>query len=170
MSVKETLLLIGHGSKLPYSKELLVDIADKIKARNKFENIEIGLMEFNEPTIPQGLQKAIDNGSKKIIVMPVFLAAGTHTTKDIPRILGLLEEEECTYDHNHKHDQSFSDKILNMSKPSKKHDHEHSHGHHHHHSHGEKVEIPADVEIIYKEPLGADDRIIDVIIDRILTD
>ena len=186
MSVKETLLLIGHGSKLPYSKELLVDLADKIRAREKFENIEIGLMEFNEPTIPQGLQKAIDNGSKRIVVMPVFLAPGTHTTRDIPHILGIQnEEEECTHNHDHKHDhnhdhkhghnhdhkhghnQSFSDKILNIITPSGKRTSNNGHGHHHHHNHGEKIDIPADVEIVYKKPLGADDRIVDIIMDRI---
>ena len=141
----EALVLVGHGSRLPYSKELLVKLAEKVKERNIFPIVEIGLMEFNEPTIPQAVKKAIEQGAKKIIVVPVFLAHGIHTTRDIPRLLGLIDEEE--------HD----------------HDHEHSHGHHHHHHHHhehEKLEIPEDVEIIYREPLGADDRIVDIIIDR----
>ncbi|MCL2141771.1 MAG: sirohydrochlorin nickelochelatase [Methanimicrococcus sp.] len=172
MSVKETLLLVGHGSKLPYSKELLVDLADKIRVRNEFENIEIGLMEFNEPTIQQGLQKAIDNGSKRIIVVPVFLAPGVHTNRDIPQILGLLNEEgTCEnndHQHDHGHNQSFSDKILKIIKPSGKHTHDNGHGHHHHHTPFEKIDIPADVEIVYKKPLGADDKIVDIIMNRIL--
>ena len=194
MSVKETLLLVGHGSKMPYSKQLLVDLAEKIRARGKFENVDIGVMDFNEPTIAQSLKKAIDGGSKRITVMPVFLAPGIHTTQDIPRILGLLnEEEECTHDHGqpdqpdqpdhgHKHDhghnkdQSFSGKILKILKPADKHDQGHNHDHHHgHHGHhhrcrGEKAHIPKDVEIIYKKPIGADDRIVDILIDRVLED
>ena len=141
----EALVLVGHGSRLPYSKELLVKLAEKVKERNIFPIVEIGLMEFNEPTIPQAVKKAIEQGAKKIIVVPVFLAHGIHTTRDIPRLLGLIDEEE----HEHEH--------------------EHSHGHHHHHHHhhtDEKLEIPEDVEIIYREPIGADDRIVDIIIDR----
>ena len=134
-------MLVGHGSRLPYSKELLIKLAEKVKEKNMFPIVEIGLMEFNEPTIPQAVKKAIEQGAKKIIVVPVFLAHGIHTTRDIPKLLGLIDEEE----------------------------HEHSHGHHHHHHHhhtDEKLEIPEDVEIIYREPIGADDRIVDIIIDR----
>ena len=137
----EALVLVGHGSRLPYSKELLVKLAEKVKERNLFPIVEIGLMEFNEPTIPQAVKKAIEQGAKKIIVVPVFLAHGIHTTRDIPKLLGLIDEEE----HEHEH--------------------EHHHHHHHHHEH-EKLEIPEDVEIIYREPIGADDRIVDIIIDR----
>ena len=141
----EALVLVGHGSRLPYSKELLVKLAEKVKERNIFPIVEIGLMEFNEPTIPQAVKKAIEQGAKKIIVVPVFLAHGIHTTRDIPRLLGLIDEEEHEHDHEHSHG--------------------HHHHHHHHHEH-EKLEIPEDVEIIYREPIGADDRIVDIIIDR----
>ncbi|WP_456371796.1 sirohydrochlorin nickelochelatase [Methanocaldococcus sp.] len=137
----EALVLVGHGSRLPYSKELLVKLAEKIKEKNIFPIVEIGLMEFNEPTIPQAVKKAIERGAKKIIVVPVFLAHGIHTTRDIPKMLGLIED-----DNGH-------------------HEEEHHHHHHHHHEH-EKLEIPEDVEIIYREPIGADDRIVDIIIDR----
>ncbi|WP_456473144.1 sirohydrochlorin nickelochelatase [Methanocaldococcus sp.] len=140
----EALVLVGHGSRLPYSKELLVKLAEKIKEKNIFPIVEIGLMEFNEPTIPQAVKKAIERGAKKIIVVPVFLAHGIHTTRDIPKMLGLIED-----DNGH-------------------HEEEHHHGHHHHHHHHEheKLEIPEDVEIIYRKPIGADDRIVDIIIDR----
>ena len=158
MSSKETLLLVGHGSKLPYSKELLVEIAKKIEDKGMFENIEIGLMEFNEPSIPTALKKIIASGSKKIIVVPVFLAAGTHTTKDIPTMLGLLKgESNHCHPHTHDHDDDHHS-----------HGHAHGHGHHHHHD-NEKVDIPEDIEIIYREPLGADDRIVEIVMERALS-
>ncbi|MEO2118065.1 MAG: sirohydrochlorin nickelochelatase, partial [Methanocaldococcus sp.] len=87
----EALVLVGHGSRLPYSKELLVKLAEKIKEKNIFPIVEIGIMEFNEPTIPQAIKNAIEQGAKKIIVVPVFLAHGIHTKKDIPKLLGLIE-------------------------------------------------------------------------------
>ncbi|WNY22799.1 hypothetical protein MmiHf6_00840 [Methanimicrococcus hongohii] len=152
--VKETLLLVGHGSKLPYSKQLILDVAEKVKAQNKFENIEIGLMEFNEPSIPTALKKIIADGTKRIIVVPVFLAPGTHTEKDIPRILGLLKDEQETH-HHHEHGEECG------------YSHKHE-GHHHHHHHGDPVDIPDDVEIIYKKPLGADDRIVEIVMERAL--
>ncbi len=133
----EALVLVGHGSRLPYSKELLEKLAEKIKEKNVFEIVEIGLMEFNEPTIPQAVKKAIERGAKKIIVVPVFLAHGVHTLRDIPHMLGLEEKVEI----------------------------EDNNGHHHHHEH-EHLELPDGVEIIYRDPIGADDRLVDIILDR----
>ncbi len=146
----EALVLIGHGSRLPYSKEIISKIAEKIKERDLYPIIEIGMMEFNEPTIPQAIKSAVEKGAKKITVVPVFLAHGNHTKRDIPKILGVYEGDDET-EHHHDH-----------------HDHEEEDGHHHHHHHHdiEKVEIPEDVEIIYREPMGADDRIVEVVIDR----
>ena len=140
----EALVLIGHGSKLPYSKEVLSKIAEKIKERNIFPIVEIGMMEFNEPTISQAIKKVIEKGAKRIIVVPVFLAHGNHTKRDIPKILGIYNGEEEGDSHHH------------------------GHHHHHHHHHEEPLEIPEDVEIVYREPLGADDRLVDIVIDRAL--
>ncbi len=143
----KALVLLGHGSRLPYSKQIVGDIAEKIKERNIYDVVEIGMMEFNEPTIPQAINKVIEKGAKKIIVVPVFLAHGNHTKRDIPTILGMLKEEE----HEHHHNNNG----------------ECGHGHHHHHHHhGEPMDLPEDVEIIYREPLGADDRIVDIVLDR----
>ncbi|MDR2943665.1 MAG: sirohydrochlorin nickelochelatase [Methanosarcinales archaeon] len=168
--VKETLLLVGHGSKLPFSKQLILDVAEKVKARGEFENVEIGLMEFNEPTIPDALKKIIDGGSKRIVVVPVFLAPGTHTEKDIPRILGLLKEESACCGHEHgrhdEHDHHHEHSHHDHEHAHHHDEHDHHHGHHHHH--GDPVDIPEDVEIIYKKPLGADDRIVDIVLERAL--
>ena len=47
------------------------------------------------------------------------------------------------------------------------HHHHHDHEHHHHHHHDtEKVDIPEGVELVYRKPMGADDRIIDIVLDR----
>lgn len=140
----EALVLVGHGSRLPHSKNVVVEVAEKIKARNSYDIVEVGMMEFNEPTIPQAIQKVIDAGATKIIVTPVFLAPGNHTERDIPKILGIYEGDgDCHHHHHHDHECS---------------------GHHHHDT--EELEIPEGVEIIYRKPMGADDRIVDIVLDR----
>lgn len=147
----EALVLVGHGSRLPYSKEIVFKIAEKIKEKNLYPIIEVGMMEFNEPTIPQAIKSAVEKGAKKITVVPVFLAHGNHTKRDIPKILGIYEGEEEEHHHHHEHGEECT-----------------HHHHHHHHHDTEKVELPDDVEIIYREPMGADDRIVEVVIDRAL--
>jgi sirohydrochlorin cobalto/nickelchelatase len=132
-------LLVGHGSRLPYGKDVVSQIAEMYRENQEFI-VEVGFMNMSKPSIPEAITRLADNGAEKIIVTPVFLAHGVHTTEDIPRILGL----------NNGHDET----------PAHSHSHSHSHDH-------EEVAIDFKGEIIYTEPLGADKRIADIVKDRV---
>jgi sirohydrochlorin cobaltochelatase len=96
-----------------------------------------GFMELTNPNIPQAINKLTsENDIERLIVIPVFIAPGVHTTCDIPTILGLKEK------NNHSHS----------------HSHDHSHDHHH-----DFEEIEFDGEILYPEPIGADDILIEIL-------
>lgn len=141
---KTGVLLIGHGSRLPYNKEVVNSIADKYAKKHPELNVEVGFMELAKPNIPTAFNKLKKTGVEKIIVMPVFLAHGMHTKRDIPKILGLELEEVETADSGHEHH------------------------HHHGHQHDEEAEtIEFDGELIYIEPLGADDAIVDIVSKRV---
>ena len=64
-----------------------------------------------------------------------------HTTHDIPHILGFLDDHEHTHEHHH----------------------EHSHDHGHDHTH-DLTPVEFDGEILYPEPIKADDILIDILI------
>jgi sirohydrochlorin cobaltochelatase len=132
-------LLVGHGSRLPYGKDVVSQIAEMYK--EKEDNlVEVGFMNMSKPSIPEAINILAKKGAVKIVVTPVFLAHGVHTTEDIPRILGL----------NNGHDKGEQS------------GHGHSHGHDH-----DEVKINFKGEIIYTEPLGADRRIAEIIKDRV---
>ena len=94
MTEKLGILAIGHGSKLPFNKEVVTQIADYISQKHSDVVVRAGFMENSEPT----LQKAIDGfsgtGVTKVAAVPVFLASGVHITKDIPTILN-LDDNGC---------------------------------------------------------------------------
>ena len=83
------ILLIGHGSSLPYGKEVLNEICTKTKLRIEDFDIELSFMRIEKPSIPESFKKLQDKGYENIIVLPVFLADGLHTKSDIPTTLGL---------------------------------------------------------------------------------
>jgi sirohydrochlorin cobaltochelatase len=134
-------LLVGHGSRLPYGKDVVTQIADMYR-EDEGLLVEVGFMNMSKPSIPEAINSLAQQGAEKIVVTPVFLAHGVHTTEDIPRILGL----------NNGHGDS-----------------EHNHGHGHSHSHEDENQVKIDFkgEIIYTEPLGADRRIAAIINDRV---
>ena len=132
-------LLVGHGSRLPYGKDVVTQIADMYR-EDEGLLVEVGFMNMSKPSIPEAINSLAQQGAEKIVVTPVFLAHGVHTTEDIPRILGL----------NNGHG-----------------DGEHNHSHGHSHEDENEVKIDFKGEIIYTEPLGADRRIAAIINDRV---
>lgn len=130
-------LLVGHGSRLPYGKEVINQLAELYEKEENYL-VTVGFMEMTEPTIPDAINYLAEQGAEKIIVTPVFLAHGVHTKKDIPHILGLDSEMDTDTSHGHKHHHHIGDQHINFSG-----------------------------EIIYTEPLGADPRLVEIIKDRV---
>ncbi len=92
------LLVVGHGSSMPYNKQLIHDIADMLSHKMPGAVTRIGFMNINKPTIKDGLDSFKGTGVKKIVVFPLFLAKGVHTTEDVPGLIGLGEgQKRITY-------------------------------------------------------------------------
>jgi precorrin-8X/cobalt-precorrin-8 methylmutase len=118
------LVLIGHGSKLPYNKENLEKLAEIIRKKSKFKTVEISFMVRNQPTIPEAIENVAKKGITRIVLIPAFLASGVHTEHEIPEMIGLK---------------------------------------------GEESRLKAQgLEIIYGEPIGADERIAEIIEEKAL--
>lgn len=147
-SSKTGILLLSHGSKLPQGKYVIEAYVNMFKVDYPDAIIDYAFMELREPTIPQSIAKLAENNDlERIIVVPVFVAHGLHTKRDIPKILGIesdFNEEEI---HSHEH-------------------HHHDHGHHHHHHH-EVETADFDGEIILTDPLGIDTRLYKIIKERV---
>lgn len=135
-------LLVSHGSRLKYNKEFISALFDKFEKTTDYP-CNFGFMELAEPSIPEAIDVLLgENDIDRLIVVPVFIAPGVHTTNDIPTILGLKEG------HSHHH-----------------HDHEHDHNHEHHHH--DLTAIDFDGEILYPEPIKADDILINILIKKV---
>ncbi|MEM3437572.1 MAG: sirohydrochlorin nickelochelatase [Nitrososphaerales archaeon] len=87
------LVLIGHGSKLPYNKENLEKLASILRKKSRFKIVEVSFIVRDSPKIQEAIENVIKQGVKKIVLIPTFLAHGVHTEQDIPEILGLKKEE-----------------------------------------------------------------------------
>ena len=93
MMDETALVLIGHGSKLPYNKENLEKLAEILRKKSQFKTVAVSFMVRNKPTIPEVIEEIVKRGVKKIVLVPAFLAAGVHTTQEIPEMIGLKGEE-----------------------------------------------------------------------------
>lgn len=141
---KTGILLVTHGSRLHYNKEFATALYNKFEKTCELPS-SFGFMELCGPSIPESINKLVDeNQLERLVVVPVFIAPGMHTTHDIPHILGFLDDHEHTHEHHH----------------------EHSHDHGHDHTH-DLTPVEFDGEILYPEPIKADDILIDILISMI---
>lgn len=118
-------ILVGHGSREPYNKDVISYFADKLKKRYKY--VGYAFMQFNTPSIKDTLLEAVNNGIEEIVVQPVFLTKGVHVDCDIPEVLNMPPGVKKT--------------VLEIA--------------------GKKVRI------FLGEPIGKDDRLLEILIDRI---
>lgn len=82
---------MGHGSKLPYNKELIETTAELIARKTNEYIVKPGFMSINTPTVEEQLEAFRKENIEMLVVVPLFLARGVHIDKDIPEILGLPE-------------------------------------------------------------------------------
>lgn len=90
---KTGLLLIGHGSKLPYNKNLVENTAALIAGKNPEFIVKCGFMNLNSPSIEESMAEFRKEAIDVLVVVPLFLAKGVHILKDIPAAIGLNEGE-----------------------------------------------------------------------------
>ena len=154
---KTGILLLSHGSRLDDGEEVIKAYKEMYVEEFPDMPVEYGFMEIRKPGIPETIKKlTTENDLDKIIVVPVFVAHGLHTKRDIPGLLGIESDYEEEHHHHHHHDHDDHD------------DHGHHHGHHHHHHHDHDEEpVEFDGEIVLTDPLGIDKRMYEIIKDRV---
>jgi sirohydrochlorin cobaltochelatase len=101
-TAKIGVVLVGHGSRLPYGKDVVSKLGEMYKQNSEYL-VEVGFMNMSKPSIPAAINSLAKQGVEKIIVTPVFLAHGVHTKQDIPHILGLDEGHAHGHGHDHSH-------------------------------------------------------------------
>lgn len=149
---KTAILLLSHGSRLEDGKKVIEAYKELYLEEFPEAIVDYAFMEIRKPGIQETIKKLTEeNDLDRIIVVPVFVAHGLHTKRDIPRLLGIetdFDAEEASSHHHHHH-------------------HGHNHGHHHHHHDHDEESIEFDGEIILTDPLGIDKRMYEIIKDRV---
>lgn len=84
-------LVVGHGSRLQYNKDLVESAAAKMEKMKEFGPVTAAFMQLNEPDIRTGIRALVEKGVDTIYVQPCFLASGIHLTEDIPGEIGLVK-------------------------------------------------------------------------------
>ncbi len=77
------ILLMAHGSRRAEANRELIDLADRLRAEGRYEIVEPSFLELAEPDILQGGEACVVKGAGLVLMIPYFLSAGMHLSRDL---------------------------------------------------------------------------------------
>jgi sirohydrochlorin ferrochelatase len=84
--VTTAVVFIAHGSRATAANEAHVAAAEQLAERTGVE-VRPAFLELAEPSIPDAITAAIDDGADEVLVLPLFLYPGRHVATDIPALV-----------------------------------------------------------------------------------
>lgn len=90
---KESIVLLGHGSRRSQANDILKSISEIIKSKFAEINVECAYLELAEPNIRDIMDKLAESNFNSIYVIPYFLYSGNHVSRDIPKIINIYKEK-----------------------------------------------------------------------------
>jgi sirohydrochlorin cobaltochelatase len=82
----KAILLYGHGARNPEWAQPFHSIRAAIKTRDPQALVEPGFLELMRPSFDEGVACLVEQGATEIVVVPIFMAAGSHVKKDLPQL------------------------------------------------------------------------------------
>ncbi|GAN35252.1 MAG: hypothetical protein DYG83_08595 [Candidatus Brocadia sp. AMX2] len=102
--MKTGVILISHGSKLSSGNDGLFQVADMLRAMNRWDIVDAAFLQLAEPGFPEVVKKIVESGINRLVVVPLLLFKGNHVYKDIPEMLEIEKKKhpqvEFIYSNN----------------------------------------------------------------------
>ena len=92
----ETIILMGHGSRVPGAGKDMEEVAQRLRDKYDYPRVEICFVSRLGPHFPEIFEKCVHQGSKKILAIPYFLHEGLHLLLDIPE---MMQKEAKRFPH-----------------------------------------------------------------------
>jgi sirohydrochlorin ferrochelatase len=98
VSMKTAVIILGHGSRGNGSDAALKHIVAAIRESVSNNIVEYAYLQYVQPTPEEALDRCVQQGANKILIVPYFMQAGVHVTKDIPALLEKARQKHPTLD------------------------------------------------------------------------
>lgn len=91
MAESTAVVLCAHGSRAAGTAEAQQRLCEALQAELAVP-VFAGFLEITPPDIPAAIDAAVAGGARRVLLLPYFLHAGNHTTRDLPAIIAAAAE------------------------------------------------------------------------------
>ena len=92
----ETIILMGHGSRVPGAGRDMEEVAQRLRDKYGYPRVEICFVSRLGPHFPEIFENCVNQGAKKVLAIPYFLHEGLHLLLDIPE---MMQKEAKRFPH-----------------------------------------------------------------------
>jgi sirohydrochlorin cobaltochelatase len=80
----DAILLFSHGSVMCGAERNLLELAARMRERGDAAIVEVGFLNYTDPTFTDAVASCVRQGAKRIVIAPYFLVDGKFVVKDLP--------------------------------------------------------------------------------------
>lgn len=88
------IVLFAHGSRVESANDAVRKTARSLAAQGGYLLVEAAFLELTEPGLVEAIDRLVEQGADRVVVVPYFLTLGTHMQRDLPVLL-----EAAVYKH-----------------------------------------------------------------------
>lgn len=85
--MKTAVIILGHGSRNAGADDAIRRVADGVKRSGTYTVVEHAFLQYVPPSPQDALESCIRQKAQSIVIVPFFLQAGAHVTRDIPELI-----------------------------------------------------------------------------------
>lgn len=90
---KSAILLLAHGARDPRWAAPFEALAARISALAPDFAVRLSYLDFIEPDLAGAGRQLVQEGCKRIDIVPLFLGSGGHVRNDVPRLVAELQTQ-----------------------------------------------------------------------------
>ena len=84
--MRTAVIILGHGSRSTGSETAVRAVVAEMK-KSGHAIVEHAFLQYVSPTPQEALARCIGQRAERIVIVPFFLQAGAHVTRDIPALV-----------------------------------------------------------------------------------
>ncbi len=96
--MKTAVIILGHGSRGGGDDAAVKRIFEAVRESLSGDIVEYAYLQYAQPTPEEALKRCVQQGAKKIVIVPFFMQAGVHVTRDIPAFIEKAKKQHPTVD------------------------------------------------------------------------
>lgn len=86
------LVIFAHGSRVEAANEAVRAVSSGVAGKLGEVLVESAFLELAAPDLPGAVDRLIERGADRIVVIPYFLTLGRHVESDLPRIAAEISQ------------------------------------------------------------------------------